>query len=226
MVWVGRDLIDHLVPTPLPWAGTRSTRPGCSKPCPAWPRTLPGIHLVPLPTPPRWVLSTLSCSRLIPSSHLIIPSQGPTPEHRDGLSLTVLGLARTGLIFTGLQEGAQPGVGADPTWPNRAGYSILRDVTLGSGGGGGAAGTHSRLAGARCWSCSGERLSGSCGSLLCFLLICTIVVTVPFVCCSVKLPLSRPTGFCLFLFILLCTPAGGGAAAWRFCCRRQPKPKH
>jgi len=27
MVWVGRDLKDHLVPTPtLPWAGTPSTR--------------------------------------------------------------------------------------------------------------------------------------------------------------------------------------------------------
>ena len=31
MVWVGRDLSDHLVPTPLPGAGTPSTRPGCSK---------------------------------------------------------------------------------------------------------------------------------------------------------------------------------------------------
>ena len=29
MVWVGRDLKDHLVPTPLPWAGTSSTSPGC-----------------------------------------------------------------------------------------------------------------------------------------------------------------------------------------------------
>jgi len=29
MVWVGRDLIDQVVPTPLPWAGTPSTRPGC-----------------------------------------------------------------------------------------------------------------------------------------------------------------------------------------------------
>jgi len=37
MVWVGRDLKDHLVPTPLPWAGTPYTRPGCSKPCPTWP---------------------------------------------------------------------------------------------------------------------------------------------------------------------------------------------
>ena len=73
---------------------------------------------------------------------------------------------------------------------------------------------------------SGERLSGSYGSLLCFLLICIVVVAVPSVCCSVKLPLSRPTSFCLFLSILLRTPAGGGAAAWRFCCRRQPKPRH
>ena len=37
IVWVGRDLKDHLVPTPSPWAGTPSTRPGCSKPHPAWP---------------------------------------------------------------------------------------------------------------------------------------------------------------------------------------------
>jgi len=61
--------------------------------------------------------------------------------------------------------------------------------------------------------------------LSCFLRICIVVVPVPSVCCSVKLPLSRPTGFCLFLFILLRTPAGGGAAAWRFCCWRQPKPR-
>jgi len=33
MVWVGRDLTDHLVPTPLLWAGTPSTSPGCSEPC-------------------------------------------------------------------------------------------------------------------------------------------------------------------------------------------------
>ncbi|GAB0189020.1 centromere protein C [Grus japonensis] len=36
MVWVGRDLKDHLVPTPLPWAGTPSTRPRCPKPHPTW----------------------------------------------------------------------------------------------------------------------------------------------------------------------------------------------
>ena len=38
MVWVGRDLKDHLVPAPLLWAGTSSTRPGCSELHPAWPK--------------------------------------------------------------------------------------------------------------------------------------------------------------------------------------------
>jgi len=50
----------------------------------------------------------------------------------------VLGSARTGLIFTGIQEG-NPGRDtagrADPTWPNRAGYSIPCAAMLGSGGG-------------------------------------------------------------------------------------------
>ena len=42
MVRVGRDLKDHLVPTPLPWAGTSPTRPGCSELHPACLWTLPG----------------------------------------------------------------------------------------------------------------------------------------------------------------------------------------
>jgi len=44
--------------------------------------------------------------------------------------------------------------------------------------------------------------------VLYILLICIVVVTVRFLCGSVKLPLSRPTGFCLLLSILLPTPAG------------------
>jgi len=43
-------------------------------------------------------------------------------------------------------------------------------------------------------------------------LISIVVVTVPFVYCSVKLPLSPSVRFCLFLAILLPTPVGGGAA--------------
>lgn len=37
MVWDGRDVNYDLVPTLLPRAGTLSTRPGGSKPHPAWP---------------------------------------------------------------------------------------------------------------------------------------------------------------------------------------------
>jgi len=42
MVCVGRDFIDHQVPTFLPWARTPSTRPSCSNPHPTWPWTIPG----------------------------------------------------------------------------------------------------------------------------------------------------------------------------------------
>lgn len=44
MVWIGRDLKDHLFPTPFLWAGTHSTTPGFSKPHPIWPWTLPGME--------------------------------------------------------------------------------------------------------------------------------------------------------------------------------------
>jgi len=88
-------------------------------------------------------------------------------------------LARTGLIFTGLQEGAQPGGwGLTPPGQREPGipYPVMsRWVPV---GGGSVAGTRSRLGGARRRSCSGERLSGSYGLLLCFLLICIVVVPV------------------------------------------------
>jgi len=32
MAWVENDLKDHLVSTPLPWAGLPTTRPGCPQP--------------------------------------------------------------------------------------------------------------------------------------------------------------------------------------------------
>jgi len=97
---------------------------------------------------------------------------------------------------------------ADPTWPNRAGYPIPCAAMLGSGwgelGGGNSLAAWERTA-------KGAALS-VVRLVLCFLLICIVVVTVS-LCCSVKLPLSRPTGFCMFLPILLHTPEGGGAAA-------------
>jgi len=113
---------------------------------------------------------------------------------------------------------------ADPTWPNRAGYSIPCAVKLGSGGGA-LGGGNSLMAREHAAPVRSGRVAlWVVRFVLCILFICIVVVPVPSVCCSVKLPLSRPTCFCLFLSILLCTTVGGGAAAWRFCC--WPQPNH
>jgi len=141
----------------------------------------------------------------------------------------VLRLARTGLIFTRIQEGAQPGGLTQPQpGQSRVFHTMCRHAGF-RWGGSGAAGTHSRLGRVERPCGPRERVCFA-GSVLRFVLcnplFCIVVVTVPFVCCSVKLPLSRPSSFCLFLSILPCTPAGGGAAAWHFCCRLQPKPEH
>ena len=72
MGWVGRDLIDHLVPNTLLWAGASSTRPGCSKPCPAWPWTLPGASWLVLASgegevshpSPHWEVLKAACPLL------------------------------------------------------------------------------------------------------------------------------------------------------------------
>jgi len=111
--------------------------------------------------------------------------------------------------------------GADPTCLNRAGYSIACAVMLGSGAGelgsGNSLAARERAAAVR----SRRAALWVVRFVLCFPLFCIVIVPVPSVCCSVKLPLSRPTSFCLFLSILLHTPAGGGVAAWRLCCRPQ-----
>ena len=99
-----------------------------------------------------------------------------------------------------------------PTWPSRAGYSIPCAVTLGSGGRGGRHGGNSRGSGERALILSG-REGLLCEFVSCFLLICIFVVPVPSVCCSVKLPLSRPTSFCLFSF--LSPPHRGGGRGGR-----------
>ena len=88
-----------------------------------------------------------------------------------------------------------------------------------------------------CWGVSAAGTLSHLGSLrrrcgprerVCFCRVFSLSVSFlflfPSVCCSVKLHLSRTTGFCLFIFILLRTPAGGGAVTWRFCC--WPQPNH
>jgi len=49
----------------------------------------------------------------------------------------------------------------------------------------------------------------SCCFVLCILLICIVVVTVPFVCCFVKLPLSQPTSSLPVSFHSPLHPSGG-----------------
>jgi len=106
----------------------------------------------------------------------------------------VLGLARTGLIFTGIQEGAQLGRLTQPQ-PGQTEPGIPYHVPSGwVPVGGGAQQELSRGSGGHSGGAVRERGSVVWSVLSCFLLIC-IVVTVPFVCCSVKLPLSRPTSF-------------------------------
>ena len=82
---------------------------------------------------------------------------------------------------------------ADPTWPNRPGYSIPCAVMLGSGLGGDGRRELTHGSGACGDGCVWEWLCGFCCFVLCILLICIVFVTVPFVCCSVKLPFSQPT---------------------------------
>jgi len=136
-----------------------------------------------------------------------------------------LGLARTELIFTGIQKGAQPG-GLTQPQPGQTEPGIPYHVPSCWVPVGGVA--------RRELTCgSGERSAGPVREsgfvlqsvLSCFLLICIVVFPVPFVCCSVKLPLSRPTSFLPVYFHSPPHCRGGGAAAWLFCCRRQPKPK-
>jgi len=68
MVWVGRELRDHLVPTPLPQSGTPPTRPGCSKPHPTWSWTLPGRGHPQL----HWADYRKSGCELQPENHYIL----------------------------------------------------------------------------------------------------------------------------------------------------------
>jgi len=120
----------------------------------------------------------------------------------------VLGSARTGLIFTRIQEGAQPGRLTQPqpgqTEPGIPYHVPSCWVPVGGRHGGNSLAAREGSAAVR-----SERAVLFCGFVLCNPIFCIVIVPVPFVCCSVNLPLSRPISFCLFLSILLHTLAGG-----------------
>jgi len=124
----------------------------------------------------------------------------------------VLRLARSGLIFTGIQEGNPGRVTAgcaDPHLDKQR--RVFHTMCCHAGFRWGGRGSGNSLA---AWEGTAAVRSGRTALwvvrfVLCFLLICTIVVPVPFVCCSVKLPLSRPTSFLPGSFYSPWHPGGG-----------------
>jgi len=108
----------------------------------------------------------------------------------------VLSSARTGLIFTGLQEGAQPGGRTQPQ-PGQTECSIPCAVMRGSGGEGGAAGTHSRLGSVRRRCGLRERVC-FCGV---FPLSVSLLLLLPLFAVLLKCPYpDPPVSACFFPF--------------------------
>jgi len=59
-----------------------------------------------------------------------------------------------------------------------------------------------------------------------FSLFVLLLLLFPLFAVLLNCPYPDPPVSACFFFILLRTPAEGGAAMWCFCCRRQPKPRH
>jgi len=133
----------------------------------------------------------------------------------------VLGSARTGLIFTRIQEGAQPG-GLTPPGQTELGIPYHVPSCWVLVGVSGAGETHSWLGSVRRRSCPGERLCRLGGLCCVFSLSVLLLFLFPLFAVLLNCPYPDPPVFCLFLSVLLRTPAGAGVAAWRFCCRSQP----
>jgi len=140
--------------------------------------------------------------------------------------LDVLGSARTGLIFTMRQEWTQPGGLTQPGQTEQGiPYHVPPCRVRGRGGSGAELGGRKAVA-AREHQAMRVAL---CISLfvLYILLICIVAVTVHFVCCSVKLPSSRPTRvFSAFFFPFSSPPQweeGQQSDRVALCC--QPRAK-
>jgi len=101
----------------------------------------------------------------------------------------VLGSDRTGLIFTGIQEAAQPGGLTQPGQREPGIPYYVPSCWVPVGGELGS--RHSLAAQERAEPVRSRRAAlWIVWFMLCFLLIYIVFVAVPFVCCSVKLSLS------------------------------------
>jgi len=106
----------------------------------------------------------------------------------------VPGSARTRLIFTRIQQGTQPD-GLTPLGQTEPGIPYHVPSCWVPVGGRGAGGQELIRGSGACAAVRSRRAALCCRALffwfiLCIPLFCIIVVPVPFVCCSVKLPLS------------------------------------
>jgi len=112
----------------------------------------------------------------------------------------VLDSARTGLIFTGIQEGTQPS-GLTPPGQTEQGipYHVPSCCVL--VGGSGAAGTYSWLRRAQHRSGPGERLSGLCGLCCIFSLSVSLLLLFPLFAVLLNCPYrDPPVSACFFPF--------------------------
>jgi len=81
MVWVERDLIDHLVLTPLPRVGSPATRPGCSEPLVLFLKSS-----LPLGSPsPRRRYSYICQQSLLWALSLCVSPPSPVTMHHKGI---------------------------------------------------------------------------------------------------------------------------------------------
>jgi len=209
----------HLVPI-LPVLSQTTTDANISRPGTGTATVMPGCLLLLCQQLPRWAGKHAIPSHCHAAFHFIVllsstlvlpfPHTKPLPNKQSPLKV-IFPLWSHFCYCPGFGQDRvnfhqHPGrgiagwAGPTPTWPNRARYSIPCAVTLGSGGGGAAAGGRRGGNSLAAWERAAPVLSERAGLWVvrfvwCFLLICVIVVPVPFVCCSVKLPLSQPTSF-------------------------------
>jgi len=129
-----------------------------------------------------------SSSTPLPWQEHLPPDQVAQSTIQPSLEHCVLGLARTGLIFTRIQEGTQPG-GLTPPGQTEQGIPYHVPSCGVPVGGNWGAGTH-LVVGSTWRRWFGRAALWAVRFVLCFPLICIAVVPGPSVCCSVKLPLS------------------------------------
>jgi len=129
-------------------------------------------------------------------SHRIFRCDINMQQANDNIGI-VLGSARTGLIFTGIQEGTQ----LTPPGQTEQGIPYHVPSCWVPVGAIWVAGTHSQLGSAQRWSCPGERLSGLCDLCCVFPLYVLLLLLFPLFAVLLNCPYpDPPVSACFFPF--------------------------